>query len=78
MIVITPETTTTTNTPASCSSEYGCYASCLGIEMPRPAYTQSRTQCRLPLAVSGMTITLNGGLEQGKKAVNTCGGVTSP
>ena len=71
-IVITPETTTTTYLPARCSSEYGCYASCPGVEMPWPAYTQSRTQCRLPLAVSGMVITLNGGLEQGQQAVYTC------
>eukprot|EP01043_Picozoa_sp_COSAG02_P030278 COSAG02_NODE_1925_length_10344_cov_49.023231_8_plen_471_part_00 len=77
-IVITMETTTTTNMVASCSSEYGCYASCPGVEMPRPAYTQSRTQCPLPAAVSGMAITLNGGLEQGQQAVHTCepGGTT--
>eukprot|EP01043_Picozoa_sp_COSAG02_P016746 COSAG02_NODE_743_length_17764_cov_9.908916_6_plen_356_part_00 len=72
VIVVTMETSTTTNLPASCSSEYGCYASCPGIEMPRPAYTQSRTQCPLPPAVSSMAITLNGGLEQGQQAVYTC------
>jgi hypothetical protein len=71
-IVITPETTVTTNMVASCSSEYGCYASCPATEMPRPTYTQSRTQCPLLPAVSGMAITLDGGLERGESAVYTC------
>jgi hypothetical protein len=71
-LVITTETIVTNYMVAGCSSEYGCYASCPGIEMPRPAYTQSRTQCPLPPVVSGGTITLNGGLEQGQHAAYTC------